>query len=485
MERDQIIRGLAENPAVPVRVLIDLSRQWPGEVALGLAGRAGLPPDLQEALAGHESWRVRAALARHPRLDPVVRERLAGDPDGRVRIAVARARHQPPLSEETLLRLMADLLDPPDPRITPHELFEQMVWADWQRVFLAARHPEPVVRRFAAGSAWRPELRHLLTDPDPRVVELAAAAIAEHERVMQPADLPDRHCHATWTVLQRPLSVALAEQVAASEDLVIVRFFTGNETIPPHLVDRLSRHSDTEVRAGIAVRADLTAGQVEALAADPEAAVRVMVATRPGLTAAQVTALAADPDETVRTKVAQHAYLSERERSILAHTTDLGPGLVPSWARSDNPRLRRRAAGHPALPHEMITILAEDPDPAVRADLALHQPDTPGDLLLSCYLDGRHRHRLLELPQFPRTGLARFAAHPDPEVRRLTARDPEAGPAVIDGLTHDPDRLVREAMARCPALPAGRLTELLDDPELARDAAANPALDWRSVVAAL
>jgi hypothetical protein len=40
-------------------------------------------------------------------------------------------------------------------------------------------------------------------------------------------------------------------------------------------------------------------------------------------------------------------------------------------------------------------------------------------------------------------------------------------------------------MARCPRLPVGRITALLDDAELAADAAANPSLDWKSVVDAL
>ncbi|SDS61177.1 hypothetical protein SAMN04489716_1177 [Actinoplanes derwentensis] len=455
-----MLRGLAENPAVPVDVLMELLREWPEPVAAGLVARADLPSAVQEQLAGHGSWRVRVAVARYPRLDPVLRDRLLGDPDRRVRAGVFGTRdQQPPLPEETLTRAMTGVLDQPDdPLFTPEELFGELLWADWNRVFLAGRHPDPRVRKFAAVHAWHDDLRQLLTDPDYRVAEIAAASVAEHERIMQPADLPRHHCHATWNVLQRPLSPALAQQIAASGDLVAVRYFTRNATIPPHLVDALSRHADAEVRAGVAARTDLTAEQVAALAADP--------------------------DDDVRTVISTHAYLTENEQAILAGRADLDPYLVRSWAQSANPRLRRRAAEHPALPTEMIPILAADPDAAVRANLALHQPAAPGELLLSCYLDGRHRSRLLALPQFPHTGLAHFADHPDHLMRCLVARDPGTDPTVIDNLTRDPDSSVRRTMARCPRLPAGRVTALLDDPELAEHAAANPALDWRSVLAA-
>jgi hypothetical protein len=47
----------------------------------------------------------------------------------------------------------------------------------------------------------------------------------------------------------------------------------------------------------------------------------------------------------------------------------------------------------------------------------------------------------------------------------------------VERLTRDPDPAVRAAAARHPSLPRPRLTELLDDEELAHPAAANPALE--------
>ncbi|MEU5660351.1 hypothetical protein ABZ802_32730 [Streptomyces sp. NPDC047737] len=72
------------------------------------------------------------------------------------------------------------------------------------------------------------------------------------------------------------------------------------------------------------------------------------------------------------------------------------------------------------------------------------------------------------------TPCTRSCAH---MVRALAARDPRTAPATVARLTRDPDRAVREALTRHPNLPRPRLTELLDDEELAHVAAANPALE--------
>lgn len=470
---------------MPVDVLVRLLHDRPEPVAAGLGARAALPVTVQERMAGHELWRVRCAVAGYERLEPMIRDMLLGDPDWRVRTWVfTRRKQQPP--DEALFRLMADLVDPPDDvPFTTGELFEELFLADWRRVFVAARHPDPRVRRFAVAYGWRDDLRFLLSDPDPQVAVAAAASRAEHERLMKPADLPDRHCHAFWWVLQRPLSPVLAEQVAASGDIAAIQFVASNPTLPPTVVEILSHHPEAQVRAAIAGRADLTAERVTTLATDPDPAVRAVVATRAGLTGEQVAALAADPDDAVRMAFATHAYVSDDDRAILDGNADLDPDQAVRWARSENPRLRRRAAQRPDLPAELVHVLAVDPDARVRADLALHHPGAPGALLLSCYLENRNRTELLTRPQFPRGGLSRFANHADPHVRLLATRDPDADPALVGHLTTDPDPCVRKVAARCPRLPADRLTALLTHPELAADAAANPSLDWKSVIEAL
>ena len=96
--------------------------------------------------------------------------------------------------------------------------------------------------------------------------------------------------------------------------------------------------------------------------------------------------------------------------------------------------------------------LAEDSDARVRTLVALNHPAAPPDLLLRTYrtVCGCGRAELLGTAQFPTQGLARFADHPDPAMRRLASRDPDADPALIDRLTTDPDQTVRQTTAACP-----------------------------------
>jgi hypothetical protein len=103
--------------------------------------------------------------------------------------------------------------------------------------------------------------------------------------------------------------------------------------------------------------------------------------------------------------------------------------------------------------------------------------------LLRCFLDyhGCGRNQLSELPRFPTEGLASFAGHHDPAARRLVALDPRAAPELIKQLCTDPDATVREAMAGCPRLPTADLIALLESPDLAEHAAANPALPVENI----
>jgi hypothetical protein len=141
--------------------------------------------------------------------------------------------------------------------------------------------------------------------------------------------------------------------------------------------------------------------------------------------------------------------------------------------------LRRKAAGVHSLPPDLVARLADDEDLGVRVTLAQNHPDAPAALLLRSFLEytGPDRSHLATRPNFPTTRLAAFADHEDPEVRALAMRDPEIAPTVVERLTRDPDPAVRAAAARHPNLPRPRLTELLDDEELAHPAAANPALE--------
>ncbi|GLW35667.1 hypothetical protein [Actinoplanes regularis] len=85
-----------------------------------------------------------------------LRERLLSDPDRHVR-TWAFASREHPLPEEALIRVMTDLLDLPDDMpFLDHELFEEMFFADRNRILVVARHPDPRVRRFAVPYAGFP-----------------------------------------------------------------------------------------------------------------------------------------------------------------------------------------------------------------------------------------------------------------------------------------------------------------------------------------
>ncbi|MDM4721559.1 hypothetical protein QTQ03_18910 [Micromonospora sp. WMMA1363] len=250
-----------------------------------------------------------------------------------------------------------------------------------------------------------------------------------------------------------------------------------NPSVPPDVVGTLLRHPAPSVRQGVTGRVDLTGDQLVRLATDPAVEVRTAVSTHPGLTEQQRAGI--DIDVTTVPGDGHFGSKDVRCRGI-PYPDDAAPEITDAlrWARSANPLLRRRTARNAEIPADIVDILADDPDPGVRVLLAQHHPAASPALLLRCYLEYYccGRDRLSELPQFPTEGLARFAENPDPGIRRLVALDPHADPEVVDRLSTDLDATVRQAMASSPRLPAPRVTALLNDPELAEAAAANPAL---------
>lgn len=413
-----------------------------------------------------------------------MRARLLADPAWQVRIRAFGRPGQDPLSDDVLVGLLAELDSPPsDMPFSREELFGELLEAmgyDRRLFRLAAAHTRPGVRQFAAESLyWLDERSRqaLLADEVPEVRATAEASVAYRQQVMTPTDLPDRHCHAFWDVLQRPLSRALIDQVLASGDVAALRVMGKNPSVPPDVVETLIRHPNPSVRQGVAARVDLTGDQIATLASDLAAEVRTAVSTHPGLTEQQRAGIEID----VGTVLGDGHFGSADARCRgIPSADDIRMSLTDAlrWACSVNPLLRRRAAHHAELPAELVTVLAEDSDLGVRVLLAQHHPAAPPALLLRCYLQYHccGRDRLSALPQFPTEGLARFGDDPDPAIRRLVALDPHANPQIVDRLITDPDVSVRQAMASSPRLPAHRIAALLNDPELAGTAAANPAL---------
>ncbi len=477
-------RGVARNPAAPLDLLLRLLGTAPVCASRALKARLDLPAAVEKAMAGHPSPEVRGMLAEHPRVRPEIRGRLLADPDTRVMVRAFGAPGQPPLSDDMVNGLLARIEDlPPEALLTPGEAYSELWPAmryDRRLYRLAAAHPDPRVRRHAAAHPhWLDEASRaaLLTDPVPAIRAATAAAIAEDERVMRPADLPDRHRHAFAAVLQRPLSRALVDQVVADGDDEALFFVAANPSTPPDVVSALLRHPAAIIRRRVAGRSDLNHEQLLALAADPAAEVRTAVSVHPGLTERERAGI--DIDVTTIDGDG-HFGTAGRCRSEGHPSAEPVPPLADAsrWAGSVNPLLRRRAARNPELPAEAVDALADDPDPGVRILLALHHPGVPPRLLLRCHLEyhGCGRDQLIDNPRFPSAGLAVFADHADPSVRLLVARDPDAEPALVARLVNDPDAPVRQAMASCPRLPVPRIIELLDDPDLGEYAAANPRL---------
>ncbi|GGO21882.1 hypothetical protein GCM10011576_40630 [Micromonospora parathelypteridis] len=479
-----LLGGLARNPAAPTDVLLRLVERWPEQVCEGLRRRRELPPPVRDAMLHHPSPRIRGALATHPQVDPLARAQLLADPAWRVRLRAFGRPGQEPLPDDVLVRLLAELDGSPSDMPFSREeligeLFEAMGY-DRHLFRLAAAHPRPRVRLFVAGSLyWLDERSRqaLLEDEVPEVREAAVASVAHREQVMEPADLPDQHCHAFWYVLQRPLSRALIDQVLASGDAAALRVMAENPSVPPDVVETLLRNPDPSVRQAAAGRVDLSGEQLVGLATDPAVEVRTAVSTHPGLSESQRASI--DIDVTTVPGDGHFGSADVRCRGIPC-PDGTAPELTDAlrWACSVNPLLRRRAARNAELPAEVVAILADDSDLGVRVLLAQHHPAALPALLLRCFLEYHccGRDRLSELPQFPTDGMARFSDDPDPKVRRLVALDPHASPELVDRLSTDPSVTVRQAMASSPLLPALRIVALLNDPELAEAAAANPAL---------
>ncbi|QKW18724.1 hypothetical protein HUT16_06300 [Kitasatospora sp. NA04385] len=153
--------------------------------------------------------------------------------------------------------------------------------------------------------------------------------------------------------------------------------------------------------------------------------------------------------------------------------------------------VRRSVARAPRLPADVAALLARDEDRAVRLFLAESCADAPAGMLLEIaswwsgsfsFPDCPRSH-----PNFPRAGLLRFAADPNPLLRALVLDDPEATGAHAERLAADPDPAVRRAAAADGRLSPATVSALTADPDpgVRRRARANPALPVPELVALL
>ncbi|MFF6782947.1 hypothetical protein [Streptomyces sp. NPDC012510] len=442
--RKEILEGLAHNKATTHDVLLRLLHPKAADAWKWLFFRSALPVVVVDALVTHPDWRMRAEFARSQAAAPADRARLVDDPVREVRLELARGpqpyrRMTDPLPDETYARLLST----PD-RVVRETAARSPNIPD--RILAGyPGHEDPRVRA-AVCRAWdtlAPAAREaLLADPDAEVRRAAARRACRTDAAFTGEVFATVERRERLDVLaEARLPRAIAERLMDLDDPDEREALAGNPSLPPDLVARLATDPAHDVRRAVSARPELT----EAQRAEVDYEVRGSDAVRP---LGWVLALDGASD-TLRT-----------------------------CATSAHRWLRRSAATHPALPADLVELLADDEDFVVRLMICEHQPGAPAGALLRTVLewDGRSCHDMLRLPQFPRKGLVRYAHHSEPFLRRLAVHDPDASPEVVERLSHDEAVGARMAAAVDPRLPYTRIDELLRDPVMAWPAASNPAL---------
>ncbi len=132
-----------------------------------------------------------------------------------------------------------------------------------------------------------------------------------------------------------------------------------------------------------------------------------------------------------------HGFLAP-SRALLDRE-DLPSDVAEALSVHPDTDVRRRLAGHPSTPREVLRDLAQDPEAAVRAEIAQRPYSS-----------------------LPDEVYRRLATDTDPAVRAAVARNPAVPDAIREPLAGDADRDVRYAAAQY-GLPTAGLHRLLAD----------------------
>ncbi len=439
------IAGLAANRAAPDEVVRRVFTVDPLPDARSWLAYQKLSPKAARAAVTHPDPQVRKILTENPYLPPDALAVLAEDPDPKVqRTAVVMAReYGVELPTEVTVRL--------------------------------ATGPEARLRFFSAGLPGLPDetLLSLAEDPDPRV---RAAAISSW----------------SWPRL-RPDVRAGAE--ADPDPLVrkAVERATHVEVPLPTTLEDFLAETDERRRRDAAFTAPVDAALAALLATHEDSSLRHGAARNPHVPTTLALRLADDPEPSVRLAVSLRADVTEEQRASIDYTVPLGRHPVPTWvearfgdpdalgeiAASGHVLLRRGVTCAPELPTDVIERLAADDDYYVRLMLCENE-HAPHELLVEMFADwnGLSWGMLAYRRNFARPGLARFADDPNSRLRYAALFDPQAGPDLVERLSHDTEGMIRGHAASHPCLPHARLVELLGVPAkgMARAAARNPAL---------
>ncbi|WP_230195906.1 hypothetical protein [Streptomyces coriariae] len=392
----------------------------------------------------------------------------------------------------------------PDPRVRsrPADTFRPRLTSDqWVRLVRAEPSPSRRVLWTEHAGAWGVELPgdlydDLLAGPS-RAEAAELPRLPAHHLPSLAADADPRvrtAACARWEDLAAPLRERL---LADTDDVVRTAALLAHHTgIPMPRKVFAALPAPRRALEQCCLEPELESE----LVGDADAEVRRALAANPGLGSHAVAVLAKDPLDDVRSAVALRPDLTEEQRAVVSH--DFDPTLMSRtlpWvtnlhgdtdamrrlAASSHPLIRRSVARARQLPPDVVERLARDEDRVVRLFLAESCDSAPADLLLEVWRwwDGSFSHpdRPRSHPNFPRTGLLRYADDSSGRMRRLVLDDPESTSADVAHLARDPEAEVRRRAAEDPRLPPADAVRLLDDPadHVRRTAMRNPRLPAR------
>ncbi|MEV4275844.1 hypothetical protein [Actinoplanes xinjiangensis] len=371
-------------------------------------------------------------------------------------------------------------------------------------------HPAADIVHVMYGRDWSDELFDIVAaHPDVRLREtLARCPRVTADQRIRMIDDPD--LHVLMALLEGPFAER-AEPLPGWAYRKIAEHPAVRRRLPLYFPTELSSAAvaafaaadDEELAAWARATPEpepMTAERARTIAAGGSPWERQDIALEPDLPADVIVTLSADPDPRVRTYVSMRPDLSEAERAAIGHqvsTHDRLPRLdwvlaadgaqLQRCVSSAHPGLRRSAACNTRLTTDQIAELAADDDFPVRLLLCENQQAVPTDLVVRTYLEARviTRGRLLSHPAIVGADLTGYADSPDWGARALVVLDRRAPAELIERLSRDEHPGVRSWAAHDTRLSLQRLLELLDDPETATAAAANPRLPAELMTAIL
>ncbi|MEU4348215.1 PE-PGRS family protein [Streptomyces sp. NPDC023838] len=424
----------------------------------------------------------------------------------------------------------------PDPKVRQHlaEVQPNITTEQWARLILGEEEPRNRWILTLLAADRQVELtdaayEQLAADPSARIREEAArlAGLPVRTLTALTADVAwsvrAAACPRAWPYLGSVARRALLDDASGKVRIEALLQYHREHPMARSAFGAKGLEA-TELQSRAVKTCRLERSLTEHLAHHGESAQRCMLAGNPHLDPDLVNILAHDPDEKVRSAVAVRSDLTEEQRAAIdidfdprVHHYPLDwvvalhedPAEMRRLAASSHPLVRRSVARARRLPPDVVELLARDEDRVVQLFLAESCDDAPADMLMRVWQwwtgslstpDRPHGH-----PDFPRTGLLRYADDPNPrmrqlalddpkstaglverfsrdsdeEVRHRAAKDPRLTPASAVRLLDDPHEHIRGAAARHPGLPARVLIRLLRDRDTAQDAAQHPALPVR------